>query len=124
MPNMPLNMGGTTKRWFCTRCNHTLGTGPVQPAIARCPSCGVRFMNATVPDPGPDTSSSSNSSSSSSSGSSSDVPVWVFVVAGIVGLVVVVAVVGLVIFFACSAGPEKEARPRRRRRVRREEDYD
>ncbi|WP_029631764.1 hypothetical protein [Zavarzinella formosa] len=48
IPGPPPGFGGipgpNLQQWVCTRCNRVLGTGPVPPAIGKCPGCGALLV--------------------------------------------------------------------------------
>ena len=137
---MPGGMGGsqTVMTWKCSRCGTLIGTGPIRPTIANCPSCGVHFIgngnmaNMMNPPPtvnAPTTTSpvqpatSPESFTSSTSGSADDdtptptrtsgLKRTLIIVAIIIGVVFVLGVLALIIVLTLSSsgsGPKKKRR--------------
>jgi hypothetical protein len=123
-----------TKEWFCTRCNHVLSRGPVEPVhILNCPSCNARFTNGpvggnvNVPNNAPPVIQPQGIAVHGNNGAPhrqdpNDASVLFtstgfLVVAGIIAIVFVI-IVGSVIGYFVTRGSDKPTTRKSRRRVR------
>jgi DNA-directed RNA polymerase subunit RPC12/RpoP len=115
--------------WSCSACKRELGRGDIKPNLARCPYCGVRFINgvgAVGIDPvqprnpdGPLVNTSNPSSGNSSAASEDDSSTTLIIVAVVAGVVLFIAAgVGIMACVMRGAGSYEDAPVRRRRRRR------
>jgi DNA-directed RNA polymerase subunit RPC12/RpoP len=123
-PQMP-NMMETV--WTCSRCGQELSRNTAAPP-SRCPHCGAKIMNGV--DSGPSTPSPVSSLFGSDSGGSSSTPSKSKFNGKVIALVVGIVVLGIfallggtfLMIYTMKSGSEAPAR--RKRRPRRDDEYD